>query len=95
MVFAVVVSVALAAEIATGSDRALFRPTGTWASALVLHYFVASSYDLERAWIDERTAEIRGRSYDFDHIENIEQRIREHDPSVTPHAGRDRESRRG
>ena len=94
-VFAITASIILAAEAASGSDWPLFWPVGLWAAALVIHYFVASSYDLDRDWIDERTAEIRGRSYDFDHIENIEQRIRKHDPSVTPRAGRDRESQRG
>lgn len=82
--FTAVAATALAAELVSGSDWPLFWPLAVWSVALAVHYFLASAYDLDREWVDERIAELRSRSYDFDHIRNIEQRVRDRDPSVTP-----------
>ncbi|EDP64485.1 hypothetical protein BAL199_27046 [alpha proteobacterium BAL199] len=51
---------------------------------LAIHYLIASAYDPDETWIEERIADLRGRSYDLDHIQNIEKRIHERDDSVTP-----------
>jgi hypothetical protein len=85
-----VTAAALVAEAASGSDWPLFWPLAGWAAVLAIHYFLASSYDPDRDWVDERIADVRGRSYDFDHIQNIEDRIRRHDPSITAPTDRDR-----
>lgn len=88
--FATVAGLLVVAETLSGSDWALFWPLAVWTVLLTVHYFVASSYDLDAGWVDERVTDLRTRSYDFDHIRNIEQRVREHDASVTPPTERDR-----
>lgn len=89
-VFAAFAVLVLGARQLTGSDWPLFWPIAGWTSILVLHYFVASSYDLDGDWIDDRVTELRSRSYDFDHIRNIEHRIKKGDTSVTPQTERGR-----
>ena len=83
-VFAAAVPLLLVAETLSGSTWNLFWPLAAWTVLVTLHYFVASAYDLDNAWVDDRVTDLRARSYDFDHIQNIEQRVREHDASVTP-----------
>lgn len=90
-VFVAVVALVAGARLLTGSDWPLFWPIAGWASILVLHYFVASSYDVDGDWIEDRITELQSRSYDFDHIRNIEQRIRKGDASVTPPTERGRD----
>ena len=91
-VFATVTALALGIRLLTGSDWPLFWPIAIWASALALHYFLASSYDVDSDWIEDRITDLKTRSYDFDHIQNIEQRIQEGDTSVTPPTERRRDS---
>lgn len=88
MVFAGVAAAALAAELLAGADWPLFWPILVWSAVLGLHYFLANALDVDQAWVEERTADVRARSYDFDHIRDIEQRIDEGDASLSPHAER-------
>lgn len=88
-VYGTVSALALAAEALSGADWPLFWPLAGWAALLAMHYFVASSYDLDGTWVDERISDIRSRSYDFDHIRSIEQRVKDRDASVTPATERD------
>lgn len=81
--FAVAGCLLLVAEVSSGEDWPLFWPLGSWGAAVAMHYLVASAYAPDEAWIEERVDDLRARSYDFDHIQNIEQRIRDHDDSVT------------
>lgn len=89
-IFGSVVAVTLAAEMLSGSDWRLFWPFAGWAGVLAVHYFLASSYDVDGDWIDDRITDLRSRSYDFDHIQNIERRIKDRDDSITPPTERDR-----
>lgn len=93
--FAAVTLLLLAVKTISGGDWPLFWPIAVWSVALALHYFVASSYDLDNEWVEERITDLRARSYDFDHIRNIEQRVHDRDASVTPRTGRDRAAKDG
>lgn len=70
----------------------LFWPLAGWVTVLAIHYLVASAYDPDEAWVEERIVDLRGRSYDLDHIQNIEKRIHARDDSVTPPPDRDQKS---
>lgn len=84
-------AMALVVEWAAGFDWPLFWPILIWSILVMIHYFLANALDVDEAWIEERTADLRSRSYDFDHIRDIEKRIDEGDASLAPHAERDRE----
>lgn len=76
-------------DIWAGPGWLLFWPMAVWSVGLAIHYFIASAYDVNEAWIEERIIDLRSRSYDFDHIRNIEKRVEDKDTSVTPHTERD------
>lgn len=88
MIFAGVSAAAVALRWLAGTDWPLFWPVMIWSAALGLHYFLANSLEVDEAWVEERTADLRSRSYDFDHIRDIEQRVDEGDPSLAAHAER-------
>lgn len=76
-------------DVLLGPGWVLFWPLAGWSVGLAVHYFIASAYDVNEAWIEERIFDLKSRSYDFDHIRNIEKRIGDKDASVTPHTERD------
>jgi hypothetical protein len=96
-VFAATCAVALAVEWLAGADWPLFWPILIWSVALAMHYFLANALDAndDDDWIEERTLDLRSRSYDFDHIRDIEKRIDEGDASVSPHTERGRKDADG
>lgn len=74
----------LALKLALGADWPLFWPLAAWATALAIHYFIASAYEVDSEWTEYRVLDLQTRSYDFDHIRSIERRIDERDDSVVP-----------
>ncbi len=62
-------------NVGFGVGLPFFWPFAAWAFALAIHFFIASSFDVNDQWVDERAAELRMRSYDFDHIANIRDRV--------------------
>jgi hypothetical protein len=91
VVFAGVITAALFLEWITDADWPLFWPILVWSVALGLHYFLTNALNVDQTWVEERTADLLARSYDFDHIRDIEKRIDEKDASLVAHAERDRE----
>lgn len=89
--FVAVNGLVLLAELASGYDLWTFWPVFVWTVALAVHYFIAGAHDLDEAWVEDRVFDLKSRSYDFEHIRDIESRIRGHDHSVTPHTERDDE----
>ncbi len=61
----------------------LFWPLSSWLLVVAVHYFISGAFDIDEEWIKDKAREIKARSYDFDHIGNIEQRFEQRDPSVT------------
>lgn len=92
-VFAIVGPSLLLAEFLFGGDWPLFWPLALWSSALMIHFFVAGAYDPDDDWIEERVFDVRSRSYDFEHIRNIDQRAKNREDSVTGHTVRDDKNR--
>jgi|TARA_Y100000780_G_scaffold126762_1_gene114063 hypothetical protein len=72
-----------------GTDWPLFWPLFAWGLLVAIHYFIAGAFDIDEDWANDKILELKGRSYDFDHILNIEKRVVERDSSVTHPLERD------
>ena len=55
-----------------------------WGLVFALHFFYYKSVTIDEAWVEERTDDMRLRSYDLSHISDIEDRVEQHDASVSP-----------
>ncbi len=73
----------LSSKFLFGTDWPLFWALFAWSLLVAVHYFIAGAFDIDEDWANDKIFELKGRSYDFDHIRNIEQRVIERDPSVT------------
>ena len=48
-----------------------FWPLAAWALAFSAHYLVRKAGTVDEAWAEERTADLRSKSYDASHIDRI------------------------
>ena len=83
-VFSTIVTIVVLIDIFLGGDWQLFWPIFVWSSLLTVHYLIAKTLSVDSAWVDEKVNDLHGRSYDLDHIQNIQKRVVEKDNSVTP-----------
>ena len=60
-----------------------FWPMMIWTVLLAIHYFIASTLAIDEDWAAEKATDVRTRSYDFDHIYNIDKRFEQGHDSVT------------
>jgi len=88
-VYAVVIGCLTAANIAVGGGWWAYWPTVSWGIVLAVHFFYVRASSVDEAWIEERSADLRFRSYDLGHIEDIKKRMAERDQSVRPSDERD------
>ncbi|MEQ9124886.1 MAG: 2TM domain-containing protein [Alphaproteobacteria bacterium] len=82
-VFACAFAVTLALNLGLGVGLPMFWPLAAWSVALAIHFFVASAAAVQDEWVDERALELRMRSYDFGHIDDIRDRAADRDRTVT------------
>lgn len=62
-----------------------FWPLIVWGLALMVHFFFHRAATADDAWVEERTLDLRSKSYDLGHIDDI----RAHPaPSIRDEAGR-------
>jgi len=62
------------ANIAMGAPWWAFWPLTVWGVPLVVHYLIYKASTIDDAWVEERTAELHGKSYDFSHIADIQRK---------------------
>ena len=60
-----------AVNLATGSGWWTFWPLAAWGVLLGVHYLVHKARTVDDAWVDERAADLRSKSYDAGHIDAI------------------------
>jgi len=72
-----------------GVEWWFFWPLFIWGIVLALHFFYVRSVDVDEQWVSERTGDVRYRSYDLSHIDDIKERVDGHDPSVRTSDERD------
>jgi hypothetical protein len=70
----------IAVNWATGGGWWSFWPLGVWGIALGVHYLVYKAKAVDEGWVEERTADLRSKSYDAGHIADIAERAREAAP---------------
>ena len=51
------------------------KETALWGIVFLVHYLFVRSIHVEDDWVDERAADLRMKSYDFDHIHTIQGRL--------------------
>lgn len=79
----------LVANLVIGGRWWSFWPMIGWGMVLAVHFFIVKSLLVDESWVAERSHELRDKSYDFGHIEDIKQRVATRDPSVRPADERD------
>lgn len=60
-----------AANIASGAPWWAFWPFAIWSMVLMVHYLVYKTSTVDDAWVDERVEDLRSKSYDLSHIDDI------------------------
>jgi hypothetical protein len=70
-IFIACAGVLTAVNWVTGGGWWSFWPLGVWAVALVVHYMVYKTRSVDESWVEERTADLRSKSYDASHIDVI------------------------
>ncbi len=68
--FGALVLWALAVILRIG-DWSVFWPMTTWSLAIMVHYLVARSINVDPKWIEQRTDRVIDDAKDTGHIENI------------------------
>jgi len=67
-----VVNIGLTAiNIADGAPWWAFWPFAIWSMVLMVHYLVYKTATVDDAWVDERVEDLRSKSYDLSHIDDI------------------------
>jgi len=61
-------------NIATGAPWWAFWPLAAWSLPLTVHYLVYKTSTIDDAWVDERIDDLRSKSYDLSHIDDIKRR---------------------
>ena len=54
-----------------GGDWWSFWPLAGWGVVLTVHYLVHKTATVDEAWVEERTQDLRSKSYDAGHIDTI------------------------
>jgi hypothetical protein len=83
----VAASVAILALAAATDWRWLYWVPAGWGVLLLVHYLIYKARTVDQRWVDERTDELRLKSYDHSHIESIQSEQNRGVPPVS--SGRD------
>ena len=72
LILFVIVNVLLTAvNIAMGPPWWSFWPLVVWGLGLMVHFLVHRASAVDEAWVEERTQDLRSKSYDASHIDDI------------------------
>ena len=88
MVFLAALAIVLVLNLGLGAGLPLFWLFAAWSVVLAIHFFIASSKDVREEWFEDKAEELRSRSYDFEHIRDIRDRMEQRDHSVVHHEER-------
>jgi hypothetical protein len=58
-------------NITQGPPWWAFWPLIVWGLVLMLHFLVHRASAVDEAWVEERTLDLRSKSYDASHIDDI------------------------
>lgn len=88
--FAGFAALTLIANLGFDAGLPLFWPIAAWSVAVAIHFFIASAADVSEDWIEDKTLDLKMRSYDFGHIDNIKDRVQTRDDSIVHHEEREK-----
>ncbi|MGI9336761.1 MAG: 2TM domain-containing protein [Gammaproteobacteria bacterium] len=88
--FCIVLALSLLANFVMSDGGWSVWPLYAWGLLLTVHFFYVRALNVSDEWVQERTDDLRMRSYDFDHIRDIKQRVVDDDFSVRPSDERDK-----
>ena len=71
-------------NVVTGAPWWAVWPLLVWGLAVTIHFLVYRAVTIDDAWVEERTVDLRLRSYDLGHIDTIHQKPA---PSIENEAG--------
>jgi len=74
LAFVVVNGVLTAVNVYTGAPWWAFWPLIAWALVLMVHFLFYRAATVQDAWVEERTLDLRSKSYDLGHIQDIQER---------------------
>ena len=60
-----------AANVYTGAPWWAFWPLAAWGFALMIHFLAQRALTVDEAWVEDRTFDLRTKSYDMGHIDSI------------------------
>jgi 2TM domain len=84
LVYGGVMGATMVVNFVIGGGWWSFWPICAWGLVLAFHFFYYKSVTVDEAWVQERTDDMRLRSYDLSHIHDIEDRVEQRDASVRP-----------
>lgn len=84
LAYGIVIGSLLLLNIYTGGRWWSFWPMFGWSVVLTIHFLIVRALDVDEDWTEKRIKDLHLKSYDVAHVRDIGQRVREHDPSVTP-----------
>lgn len=87
--YGIVIGGLIVVNIIVGGGWWSFWPMCGWGMFLALHFFYFKSVTVDEQWAQLRTDDLKLRSYDLGHIEDIAERVQERDASVRPSDERD------
>ncbi len=84
LVYRIAMVLMIIINIIVGGGWFMFWPMFLWSFAFSLHMCVHKSLYVDSEWVRERAFDLRIRSYDLGHIEDIGQRIKDDHYSTLP-----------
>jgi hypothetical protein len=70
-IFAAGTAVLVVANFVIGEGWWSFWPLAAWGVLLGAHYLFYKTRRVDEAWVEERTQDVRSKSYDAGHIDTI------------------------
>lgn len=74
LAFVLVNAALTAVNIYMGAPWWAVWPLLVWGLAVMIHFLVYRAATIDDAWVEERTVDLRLRSYDLGHIDTIHER---------------------
>lgn len=79
------------ANVVVGGGWWTFWPMFIWSVALSFHYCTFKCLVVDREWARDKAMDLQAKSYDFGHIQDMGQRIKDDHYSTRPTDDRERD----
>ncbi len=76
----------LVIDLVAGGEMWIFWPLFGWGIVLGFHYLYVRSTGVDDSWVQRRADDVRYKSYDLQHIRDIEERHEKGETQVPPRA---------